>query len=209
MNGVLSLYLSRPERANALTSGMVETLIEAMAPDNETLAIVLGGEGSSFSAGIDLGHLDQGIVSDRLYELYLVMVESSAPIIAAVRGHAIGAGAQLLLASDFRVVSPDLQVRLPGVEHGLAVGTWGLPSLVGRGRAMELCLTGRTVRADEALQIGLVDRIVEDPDGAALAIARSLVEADSDLLGSIKSLIRHASGLGEALRREAEVNRFT
>lgn len=205
-NGVLCLYLSRPERKNALTPGMVETLIEAMVPESETLAIVLGGEGSSFSAGIDLDHLAQGALSDRLYELYLVMVGSPVPIIAAARGHAIGAGAQLMLASDLRVASPDLQVRFPGVDHGLAVGTWGLPSLVGRGRAIDLCVTGRTVRAEEALQIGLVEQVIEDPDSAALDIAQILVRHGNGVVGNVKSLIRRACGLDEALRREAEVN---
>lgn len=208
-DGVLSLYLSRPERKNALTPGMVETLIEAMVPARETLAIVLGGEGSSFSAGIDLDHFAQGALSDRLYELYSVMVQSPVPVIAAIRGHAIGAGAQLLLASDLRVASPDVQVRFPGTDHGLAVGTWGLPSLVGRGRAIDLCMTGRTVCAEEALQIGLVERVVEDPDGVALDIAKDLVRHRNGVIGNVKSMVRHASGLDEALWREAEVNRLT
>ena len=207
-NGVLSLYMNRPERKNAVTLELVEMLIQAMTPGRTTSVIVLGGEGRSFSSGIDLDHGVLGAVSDRLYELYSVMVESRVPIVAAIRGHAIGAGAQLALASDLRVASPDLQMRFPGRDHGLALGTWGLPSLVGRGRAIDLCMTGRTVIAEEAFRIGLVDRVTEDPDAAALDLAKTLVERGDSQLGKIKSLIGHAVGLTGALRREAENNRF-
>lgn len=208
-NGVRSLYMSRPERKNALTLEMVEMLVQAMTPERTTSVIVLGGEGGSFCSGVDLDIGVLGAVSDRLYQLYSVMVESTVPIVAAIRGHAIGAGAQLAIASDLRVASPDLQIRFPGRDHDLAVGTWALPSLVGRGRATDLCMTGRPVTAEEALRIGLVDRVTEDPDAAALDVAKSLVERGSTQLGNIKSLIGRACGLADALRREAENNRFS
>src|SRR5919108_254958 len=82
-----------------------------------------------------------------------------------------GAGAQLAVAADLRVASPGARIQVAGPGHGLAVAAWSLPSLIGRGRAMDLCLTMRPVGAEEALRIGLVDRLEDDAAAAGLALA--------------------------------------
>ena len=202
---VLRLTLSRPGRHNAVDQEFVDGLraaFEEEAP--RAAAVILRAEGS-FCSGIDLGLSPDSrrSVSGQLYELYALMVTHERVILAAASGHAIGAGAQLLLASDLRVASPDLVVRFPGPEHGLAVGTWGLPALVGRGRALELALTMRAVNSDEALRIGLVDRLAEDPDSEVLDIARAISELDREAVTSTKALVAAACGLKESLAREA------
>lgn len=208
LSGVMRLSLCRPERHNAVDSGLVEGLIGALDGEGRrAAAIVLGADGS-FCAGMHLG-LPTDVrraVSDRLYDLYELMLEHERPIVAAASGHAIGAGAQLLLASDLRVGAPDLVVRFPGPANGLAVGTWGLPSLLGRGRALDLSLTMRSVSANEALAIGLLDRLVATPGDEALEIAGAIAKLEPDAVASTKALVIEAAGLKQALGREAARN---
>lgn len=206
---ILRLRLNRPERRNALDGAMVTRLIEVFAGDGRGVAAVVLSGRDGFCSGLDVSLHDRerAEVSDRLYELYRLMVGYPRPVVAAARGHAIGAGAQLLIASDLRVVSADCDIRFPGPEHGLAVGAWGLPSLVGRGRAMDLCLTMRPVGSAEALRIGLVDRVADDPDAAALAIASDLADLDVAAVERVKSVVARACVLGPALTAEAGGNR--
>lgn len=206
--GVLRLRLDRPERRNALDRAMVERLIEVFDNNRDMSAVVLTATGS-FCSGLDLSlePPERAEVSDLLYDLYALMIRFPRPILAAARGHALGAGAQLLLASDVRVVAPGCVIRFPGPAHGLAVGSWALPSLVGRGRAMDLCLTMRAVGADEALRIGLVDRVSEEPDETALSLAFDLAQLDQGAVEAVKSIARDACGLAQALAQEAAVNR--
>ncbi len=205
---VLRIRLCRPERHNAVDKAVVDGVRKALEKEGRRAgAIVLGADGS-FSAGLDLKLPAKArrSVSESLYELYGVMVTHERPIIAAARGHAIGAGAQLLLASDLRVGSPDLVIRFPGPEHGLAVATWALPATVGRGRAIDLALTMREVGSDEALRIGLLDRLVDDPAHEALELARSICSLDREAASMTKLLVTRAAGLNEALAREAQWN---
>ena len=92
-------------------------------------------------------------------------------MLAALDGPAIGGGLQLAITCDLRIAAPAAWLQARGPGHGLAVAAWGLPTLVGRSRALDLCLTGRRVDAQEALAIGLVDRVEDDP-GARGARAR-------------------------------------
>lgn len=205
---VLRIRIDRPECRNAVDGLTVGQLTEAFSEGARRAGAVVLAANGSFCAGMDLSLPlgERATVSERLYVLYRLMVELPVPIVAAANGHAVGAGAQLLLASDLRVASLDLRVRFPGPEHGLSVGTWGLPSLVGRGRAMDLALTMRALGAEEARAIGLVDRIEDDPEAAAVELAASLAGLDRDAVASTKSLIALASGHIEALRREANRN---
>lgn len=206
--GVLRLCLARPERHNAVDHEVVDGLMAALEGDGRRAAVVLLCSEGSFCAGMDLRLPVEvrAAVSKRLYELYSVMVSHERPVIASVRGHAIGAGAQLLLASDLRVAAFDATVRFPGPAHGLAVGTWGLPSLLGRGRAFDLSLTMRDVGAEEALRIGLLDRLAEDPDEEALGLAATISKLDPAAVRDTKALVAQATGLKEALDKEARRN---
>src|SRR4029453_2782091 len=129
------------------------------------------------------------------------MLTSPVPIVAALAGPAIGGGAQLAIASDLRIAGRNARIRFAGAGHGLAVGAWGLGSLVGRGRAMGLCLSMRDVSADEAAAIGLVDRVDDAPDGAPLRLATQVTRLDRAAVARVKRLVA-SDDLLESLRRE-------
>ncbi len=206
--GVLALWLNRPRARNALDRELVAALAGAFRrPDAQ--AFVLGStDARCFCAGADLTLEDaeRSAVSDLLYELYGIMIASEAPIVVAVDGAAIGGGAQLALAGDLRIGSLSSRFRFPGPGHGLSVGPWGLPSVVGRGRALEICLTMRTVEAEEAAAIGLLNRIDEDPRASACTLAAELARLDRTAAGRTKAIVRTASGLDAALAQERAGN---
>jgi enoyl-CoA hydratase len=210
-HGVVALWLDRPDKRNAIDRRLVNALSEAFQ-DGAARAFVLGSsQPGAFSAGADLSLDDseRAQVSDLLYELYGTMLASPAPIVAALEGPAVGGGAQLALASDIRIGGPAARLRFVGPGHGLAIGAWGLPSLVGRGRALELCLTMRALDADEAHALGLLDRLEEHAREAALELASAVAQLDAGAVARIKSVVRTASGVLEALREEREGNRAT
>jgi enoyl-CoA hydratase len=208
-HGVVALWLNRQDKRNALDMRLVTSLSEAFQ-DGAARAFVLGSsEPGAFSGGADLKLEDseRAEVSDLLYELYGTMLSSARPIVAAVEGPAVGGGAQLALASDIRIGGPGASLRFVGPGHGLAIGAWGLPSVVGRGRALELCLTMRAIAAQEAVALGLLDRVEEDARAAALELASTVARLDAGAVGRIKSTVRTASGVLEALAKEREGNR--
>jgi enoyl-CoA hydratase len=208
LEGVLRLRLNRPEKRNAVDRPLVTALLDAL-DGIDAGAIVLGSHGPAFCSGLDLSlePTERVEVSDLLYELCERIVTLPVPVVAAIGGPAVGGGAQLAIASDLRVAGPQAQIRLAGPGHGLAVGAWGLPSLVGRGRAMDLCLSMRPVSADEALRIGLADRLDENPEGVATNLAGELARLDRPAAARIKRIVGGCAGLLEALRRERRENR--
>jgi enoyl-CoA hydratase len=208
-DGVLRLRLNRPDRLNAVNTPLVAALIEGF-DDPQARAVVLGSTSpEAFCAGADLDIEDaeRAAVSDRLYELYEKMVTLPVPIVVALDGHAVGAGVQLAVAGDLRVAGPGARMRVAGPGHGLAVAAWGLPSLIGRGRAMDLCLTMRVVGAEEALSVGLVDRVEAEPGEAAVELAARLAALDVAAVGRVKRLVNGEGGLLERLREERSANR--
>ncbi len=206
-DGVLRLRLNRPARHNALDAELVAALHDALARP-EARAIVLGSAApGQFCAGADLSiaATERVSVSEGLYDLYRRILALEAPVLAAICGPAVGGGAQLAVACDLRVAEPAAWLQFVGPEHGLAVGAWALPGLVGRGRALDLCLTGRRVVAGEALAMGLVDRVAEDADAAALALAGELARLDAGAVARVKAIASRACE--EALELEARGNR--
>jgi enoyl-CoA hydratase len=172
---VLTIELQRPERRNALNSQLVEELREAIvkAGDGETRAIVLTGQDTAFCAGADLsGDAFAADYPDRLIELHRVMDAVPIPVIGAVNGPAIGAGLQLAMQCDLRVVAPDAFFQFPTSKYGLALDNWSirrLSSLVGHGRARSMLLTAEKLTADVALQTGMANRIGALADAQAWA----------------------------------------
>ncbi|MFV0495800.1 enoyl-CoA hydratase [Mycobacterium sp.] len=162
---VMTIELQRPERRNALNTQLVEELREALlrARDGATRAVVLTGQGTVFCAGADLsGDAFEGDYPDRLIELHKVMDAAEMPIIGAVNGPAIGAGLQLAMQCDLRVVAPEAFFQFPTSKYGLALDNWSirrLASLVGHGRARAMLLAAEKLTADTALQIGMANRI--------------------------------------------------
>jgi enoyl-CoA hydratase/carnithine racemase len=206
--GVVALWLDRPAARNALDGDLVEALARAFRLP-EARAFVLGSTDSRcFCAGADLGLTDaeRSAVSSGLYELYATMLRTPAPIVAAIEGPAVGGGAQLAIASDVRIGSPDARFRFPGPGHGLSVGAWALPSLVGRGRAIDLCLTMRAIDAEEAFRIGLLDRLEPDAREAACAAAAGFARLVPEAAARVKTVAGVAGALLQALEAERDGN---
>lgn len=172
---VMTIELQRPERRNALNSQLVEELREAVlkAGDGSTRAIVLTGRGTVFCAGADLsGDAFAADYPDRLIELHRVLDATLIPVIGAINGPAIGAGLQLAMQCDLRVVAPDAFFQFPTSKYGLALDNWSirrLSSLVGHGRARAMLLTAEKLTADAALQTGMANRIGTLADAQAWA----------------------------------------
>ena len=209
LDGVVRLRLNRPERANALDTRLVEDLHDAISDLDARAAVLASVDSRAFCGGadLDLEDAERMRVSDRLYELYERMSTTATPLLAAINGPAVGGGAQLAVACDVRVAGPAARLRFVGPGHGLAVGAWALPSLVGRGRAMDLCLSMRWVEAQEALEIGLVDRRADDAEAEALALAGQIAGLDPAAVGRVKAVVATAGGRAEALAEEADGNR--
>ncbi|HTX27317.1 MAG TPA: enoyl-CoA hydratase/isomerase family protein [Streptosporangiaceae bacterium] len=201
------LRLDRPERRNALDVSLMAAVRDALAEEPEVPVLLGSTDPRVFCAGADLTITDaeRATISDLIYDCCETMITRPGPVVAVVTGAAVGGGAQLAAASDLRIAGPGARLRWtgpPGLD--LAVGAWLLPDLVGRGVALELVLTGRWVEAAEALALGLVNRVVDDPERAAEQVAGALAAAGA---GAGVKAVMTAGGLLDRLRAEREVNR--
>lgn len=172
---VMTIELQRPERRNALNSELVDSLREAVehAGEQDIRAIVLTGQGSVFCAGADLsGDVFAADFPDKALALNLAIDKVPMPVIAAINGPAIGAGLQLAMISDLRVVAPTAFFQFPIAKYGLALDNWSvrrLASLVGHGRARGMLLAAEKLDADTALMTGMANRIGTLVDAQAWA----------------------------------------
>jgi enoyl-CoA hydratase/carnithine racemase len=176
--------------------------IEALDADEECRAIVLCSEGKNFCAGAQLARraddppaLDGDTAPGHLYDQAVRLFATRTPVVAAVQGAAIGGGLGLALMPDFRVGAPESRfsanfARL-GFHHGFGL-TVTLPAIVGQQRALELLYTGRRVSGDEALSLGLVDRLValETVRDEARALAREIALSGPLAIDSIRETMR-------------------
>ena len=189
--GVATITLNRPDVLNAMNNAMRTELLELFAglrSDEAVRAVVVTGAGErAFCAGADIREFLEPPVPTRFREerrrldFRREMDRCPQPIIAAIRGFALGGGLELALACDIRVAAEDAQLGL--TEINLAIipgggGTQRLPRLVGRGKALEMILTGMRVSAAEALRLGLVERVVPVAEllPSAQALAKSIAE---------------------------------
>lgn len=204
------LRFAAPRRRNALTLATVDHLLAELDEDPRGILLLGSSTPDIFSAGADLAADDQtrALLSDRLYACYERMVTRPGAIIAVVEGPAVGGGAQLCAAADIRVASPQARWRWVGPGHGLAVGGWILPDLVGRARALDLTMTGRWLGASEALTCGFTSRVTDDPWTAAFEILETLEAADAPALARLKAICTHES-LHQRLAIERSTNRET
>jgi len=176
---VTTIELRRPERRNALNSELVDSLREAVqaAAADDVRAIVLTGAGTVFCAGADLsGDVFAADFPDKAIALNLAIDAVPVPVIGAVNGPAIGAGVQLAMVCDLRVVAPDAYFQFPIARYGLALDNWSirrLASLAGYGRARGMLLAAEKLDAETALMTGMANRIgtLADAQGWAAEIA--------------------------------------
>src|SRR5687768_1620535 len=178
------IRLNRPEKFNALSRQMMVALSEIFTnfkSQPDLRAIILTGAGDqAFCAGTDITELSELTtkeareVSERGQALCSQIENCKAPVIAAINGVAAGGGCELALACHIRIASPNASFSMPETKLGMIPGYGGtqrLPREIGRGRALEIMLTGRRVCSDEALRIGLTNRVV--------AVGHLLHEAES------------------------------
>ncbi|MGX9707590.1 enoyl-CoA hydratase-related protein [Laceyella tengchongensis] len=225
-DGVGVITLNRPKVYNAINQQLSRELVEVLqqvAQDDDIRSVLITGAGKAFCSGQDLGDRsamqkkgDHFALGDSVRERYNPLIETLSgldkPVIAAVNGVAAGAGCSLALACDIRFITPSTRFVEAFVRIGLAVdsgSSYFLPRLVGLGKALELAMSGRDVEAEEALAIGLAERMVEEGKlfDEAFAFARQLAEGPTAAIGLTKRAIIRGmeSSLSEALEFEAEV----
>lgn len=200
--GVVSI--NRPEKHNAMDDSAQAALLEAMqrmAEDPDVRVIVLRGEGKSFCAGRDttvLGHRERD-ESDydfvrRAQTIQYRIMECPKPIIAAMKGAAIGGGFEFALAADMRVVGRSAKMSLPEIVYGLLPdmgGTQTLMTMIGRARTKYYVMTGNRISGEEAYEMGIADWLVEDEevDAKALAIAGEIAARPPQNVKMAKALV--------------------
>ncbi len=181
LRGLVGLAtIDRQERRNALNAELCDQLRAHLGAHPDLRAVVITGAGSAFCSGADLvtrfAGSDGGADTFRpAFEQVLdAIVAYPAPVIAAINGPAVGAGMQLAVACDLRVAALGAHLAIPGGRLGILLSprnVWRLAVLVGQGAARDFLLAGRTVDAEEALRLGLVQLVNDDVLGEALRIA--------------------------------------
>jgi len=211
---------TRSKALNALAADIlveIAEVTEVIAEDPEVKVAVFTGEGKAFVAGADISEINvlKDVFIGREYSLggQEVMNRIAAlpvPTIAAINGYALGGGLELALACDLRVAATGAKLGLPEVGLGLIPGFGGtqrLPRLIGAGRALDLILTGRHVPAEEALQLGLVNRVADDVVEIARELAGQIMKNSPVALALAKESVARGVDvpLPEALEIEADL----
>ena len=196
------VVLNRPEKLNALDSEMVRGIISALeeAEREDVRVVVITGEGKAFCAGADirgfkgLSPMEAFELSRELNRAFRKITEFPKPVIAMVNGFALGGGLELAMACDLRIASDRAQFGQPEITLGIITGAGGsfrLPELVGVAKAKELLFTGDMISADEALRIGLVNRVVrhDELEDETRKLAMKIAERPAKALEVYKALL--------------------
>ncbi|TCP41240.1 enoyl-CoA hydratase/carnithine racemase [Tamaricihabitans halophyticus] len=191
-DAIAVVSLARPDRLNALNRDVLAQLLAALrevADRRDIRALVLTGEGSSFSSGLDLdsGLIDSGdpdpVAGSQAalqagVDIIRTMRDMSQPVIAAVRGHAIGAGFAITAAADIRFIAADARFSAPFLRLGVTVGdlglSWTLPRIIGQSRAAHLLYSAGTMTAEDAVNSGFAPHVSESPLDESLDFAKNL-----------------------------------
>jgi enoyl-CoA hydratase len=209
---VTTVVLDRPHARNAVDRATAQALADAFRAfeaDEDARVAVLWGAGGTFCAGADLKAMDNRIDPEGDAPMGPSRMWLAKPVIAAVAGHAVAGGLELACWCDLRVMEESAVLGVFCRRFGVPLldgGTVRLPAIVGLGRALDLILTGRPVGADEALRIGLADRVV--PDGKARAaaeeLARELARFPQPTMLADRASVYEGLGrpLDDALRKE-------
>jgi len=215
-DSVMTITLSRPDKLNALTYPMLARLRELLADaagDSSVRAVLVRGEGRSFCAGDDLdgmGEFPSGMVPvEKSYHVgYLTVVRAirdlAKPVIVGIQGHCLGAGFELALACDIRIVAEDAQLGTRFIRIGLASGAYLLPRIVGVTRAVQMLFTGCDIDASASAEWGIATELVE-PEGLDKACSRwssELAEMPTAAIGYLKRMVYASSemSLEEGIR---------
>jgi enoyl-CoA hydratase/carnithine racemase len=217
-DGIAHVCLTRADKRNALDDAMFQAIAaagERLKTDGSVRAVVLSGDGQSFCAGLDfgsfaamgsgksgdgsgsaIGSMEGNRITHLAQQICWVWQEVPVPVIAALRGHALGGGMQLALGADIRVAHPDTQLSMREVHWGLIpdmTGTLMLSRLVRDDVMKDLVFTGRILHATEGATLGLVTRLADDPVEVALHMAREIAGRSPHAVRGAKKLINHLS----------------
>ena len=202
--GIATVTISRPQALNALNTRFfqeMDSLIAEIGARNDIKVVVITGEGKAFVAGADIGEMvhktkAEGAVFSKAGQKTLRSLEIlDKPVIAAVNGFALGGGLELALACDFRVSSSKAKFGQPEVNLGVIPGyaaTQRLPRLIGLGNALFILLTGEMIGAEEALRMGLVQKVVEPEElmPTVLGLAKTIASKGPKAVKLVKSVSR-------------------
>jgi enoyl-CoA hydratase len=175
-DGIVEIRFNRPQRLNAVTPQLYAELNDALGraeAERDARVVLLTGEGRAFCVGADLKAHKAGGRSAFERRQYLQgeqvvckrLLQLGRPVVAAVNGYALGAGAEMAIASDFMVMAASAQIGLPEISIGNYLGggvSWLLPRLVGLAKARELVFLGERIKGEEAVRIGLANRVCAD-----------------------------------------------
>lgn len=232
-DGVAQVRLNRPDKRNALDRDMFQAIAdtgERLKSEPGLRAVVLGGEGRSFCAGLDLAMFSSGLggaqktglgagergdpgalqpngITHLGQQVAWVWQELPVPVIAAVHGHALGGGLQIALGADIRIAHPDTKLSVREVYWGLVpdmTGTLFLSRLVGPDVVKELVFTARIFDAREAAALGIVTRLSDEPLVDATALAAEIAGRSPDAVRGAKRLINRLADGGAAEQFAAE-----
>ncbi|WP_370891748.1 crotonase/enoyl-CoA hydratase family protein [Janibacter sp. GXQ6167] len=209
-DGVAHVRLNRPEKLNGLTLDMLDDLVgtaRALRSDRSLRAVLISGEGESFTAGLDFATVtkDQwGIVkaftprpwrgTNTFQEACWAFRRLPVPVIAVVQGHCFGGGVQIALGADYRITTPDAQWSVLEGKWGLIPDMSGIQSLsqqVGMDVAKRLTMTGEVISGEKAVELGLASEVADDPMAAAEALVDILKTRSPDALGAAKRLFEN------------------
>lgn len=214
-DGVALLRLNRPDARNAMNTALLNELlarIEAAAADEAVRVLVFSTSSTvALSAGADVreeldraGHVSRMELFSAFYE---AVVSFSRPTIAVCVGNVVGGGAELAIGCDLRVAGDNLGLRFPGGALGMPVGPARLLTLAGLATAKYLLFSSRTVGAEEALRLGLVNEIapVAEAEARALALAAEVAAHPPEALARLKRMLHEWDGLEERSEAEGEI----
>lgn len=219
-DGIATITINRPDALNALNAEVISELQEVfdlLLLRRDVRVVILTGEGRAFVAGADITEFqnlndvhETRALADRGHALMKAVERFARPVIAAINGFALGGGLELALAANLRTMAKGAKIGLPEVGLGLIPGYGGtqrLPRLIGQGRALDLILTARHVDAEEALQLGIVNRVADDALAAANELARTIKkQSPAGIHFAREAIIRGADlPLDDALDIEADL----
>jgi len=206
-DGIGTILLNRPHRKNAFTLDMIDTWAEALRDartDPDVRVVVLTGAGDAFCSGVDLDRRQDATpatplerkenLTERIHRIPLALEDLDKPVIAAINGVAVGAGMDMALMCDMRIMARSARLSEGYVRVGLVPGDGGcyyLPRLVGTAKALELLLTGDFIDAEEAGRLGIANHVVDDADlaGAVRTLARKIADGPPVAIRTIKRAV--------------------
>lgn len=189
-NGATRVRFDDAGRRNSLALDTVEQLRDVLARDSDRVIVLGSTTKIVFSAGADITVDDatRAKISDLLYECYELMVTRPGLVVAVVEGSAVGGGSQLASAADVRVLGTRARFKWVGAGHGLVVGAWILPSLLGRSTALDLAMCSDWVEADDAVRIGLASAVQRDPWAHTESLLKRFSALDPNAVAGFKQL---------------------